>query len=185
MQRERPHRLEWIGLLIALAGLVYLVSPGLVAPPLLGSILMACAGASWGIYSLHGRGVARPIAVTAGNFARTVPLALLANVALAQGVHLSSRGVLLAAISGAVTSGVGYVIWYAAIAGLTATRAASVQLSVPLLTAIGGVLFLGESLTARLILSAVLILGGVAVALRGRASAPGAEPIRAAVRAVR
>jgi drug/metabolite transporter (DMT)-like permease len=165
---ERPHRLEWTGLLTALGGLVYLVLPGLVAPPLLGSVLMACAGVSWGIYSLRGRGVARPIAVTAGNFLRTVPIALLVNVALARNVHLSGRGALLAVTSGAVTSGVGYVIWYAAIRNITATHAASVQLSVPLLTALGGVLFLGEILTTRLILSTVLILGGVAVALRGR-----------------
>jgi drug/metabolite transporter (DMT)-like permease len=170
---ERPRVLEWLGLAAALAGLVYLVSPGLEAPSASGSTLMAGAGVAWGIYSLRGRGVRDPVRVTADNFARSVPMVLAAaalSAALA-GAHVSARGALLAVVSGAVTSSLIYVVWYAAVRGLTATRAATVQLSVPALAALGGVAFLAEPLTPRLILSAALILGGVGVALAVRARA--------------
>jgi drug/metabolite transporter (DMT)-like permease len=177
---DRPHRWEWLGLGMALAGLVYLVSPGLSAPSFAGSSLMAVAGIAWGVYSLHGRGGARPAAATAGNFLRATPLALLVSIVSQRHAHVSPRGVLLAVLSGAVTSGMGYVIWYAALRGLTATRAAMAQLSVPALTAIAGVLLLREPITVRLVFSAILILGGVVLALRARASpAPAASPAAA------
>ena len=168
---ERPQPLEWLGLLLALGGLVYLVLPGLEAPPLPSSALMMLAGIAWGIYSLRGRGYSSPLANTTGNFTRTVPFVLVALLVSLPNVRLSSSGVLLAVLSGAVASGVGYVIWYAALRLLTATRAAIVQLSVPILAAWGGVAFLAEDITLRLILAAALILGGIALAIAGHRKA--------------
>ena len=165
---ERPHPLEWTGLAVALAGLVYLVFPGLTAPAPAGSALMLTAGVAWGCYSLRGRGSGDPIGTTTGNFVRAVPFAVAVSAALLSRVHLSPRGLGLACASGAITSGCGYVIWYAALRGLSATRAATVQLSVPILAAAGGVLFLAEAVSLRLVLSGVTILGGVGLALSGR-----------------
>jgi drug/metabolite transporter (DMT)-like permease len=169
---ERPQILEWLGILLALGGLVYLVLPGLEAPSLLGSMLMIMAGIAWGVYSLRGRGSSSPLAETTGNFLRAVPLILAVLLLNLNGVHLSQTGVLLSVLSGAVASGLGYVIWYAALAGLTATRAAIVQLSVPILAAWAGVVFLAEELSLRLILAGALILGGIATAVRGRRKSP-------------
>jgi drug/metabolite transporter (DMT)-like permease len=165
---ERPQVLEWLGLLLALSGLVYLVLPGLEAPPPLGSALMAMAGVAWGVYSLRGRGASSPLADTTGNFLRAVPLISAVLLVSLDGVQLSPTGILLAVLSGAVASGLGYVIWYAALAGLTSTRAAIVQLSVPILAAWGGVAILAEDVSLRLILAAALILGGIALAIAGR-----------------
>ena len=165
---ERLNTSQWIGLACAGGGLVYLVSPGLAAPSPVGSGLMALAGISWGVYSLRGRISGDPVLATAGNFARAVPLALAVSVLSLAGLHLSLTGAALAAVSGAVTSGIGYVFWYAALRGLQATRAAIVQLSVPALAAFGGVLFLSEPLTIRLAVAGTVILGGVGVAVLGR-----------------
>ena len=166
---ERPHALVWCGLCLALAGIFYLVLPGLAAPPLLRSALMVLAGISWGIYSLRGRSAADPLHETTYNFIYSLPLAAVAVVLLSGGLHISTRGVVLAVLSGALASGVGYVIWYEALKGLTATRAATIQLAVPLLAATGGALLLSEGFTTRLLISAILILGGVGAALAGRA----------------
>ena len=166
---ERFAPLGWLGLALAVGGLVYLVSPGLAAPPLAGAALMAGAGIAWGVYSLRGRGVADPLAATAGNFARAAPFALAASVALLAQVHADRSGIALAVASGAVTSGIGYVIWYAALPGLSAMRAATVQLSVPPIAAVGGVIVLSEAITARLALASVAILGGIALVLTSRA----------------
>jgi drug/metabolite transporter (DMT)-like permease len=166
---ERPHVSEWAGLALALAGLVYLVFPGLQsAPPLLSSALMTVAGISWGLYSLRGRGAKSPLAETTKNFVLALPLALIINLLMLRNAHVSRRGVMLAVLSGALASGVGYVVWYAALRGLTATRAATVQLAVPVLAAVGGVLFLSERISLRLLLAGVVILGGVALALSRR-----------------
>jgi drug/metabolite transporter (DMT)-like permease len=171
---ERPPALEWVGLLCALAGLVVLVAPGLTAPPLGSSALMAVAGIAWGGYSLRGRGAADPLADTAGNFLRAAPFALAVMCAQwftqRMAIHGSGRGLLLAAASGAIASGLGYAIWYRALRGLTAARAAVVQLSVPVLAAIGGLVFLGERVSMRLVVAAAMILGGIAVALAARRS---------------
>jgi drug/metabolite transporter (DMT)-like permease len=172
---ERPRLLEWLGLLVALGGLVYLVSPGLAAPSATGSALMLVAGAAWGLYSLRGRGEADPLSATTDNFVRSVPLALLVSLLLLSRIEVSSPGAWLALASGALTSGLGYVIWYAALRGLTATRAAAVQLTVPVLAALGGVLFLGESVSFRLVLAGMVILGGVGLALTGRFALAGRE----------
>jgi drug/metabolite transporter (DMT)-like permease len=165
---ERPHPLEWTGLILALAGLVYLLSPGLTAPSPTSSALMVIAGVSWGIYSIRGRGTASPLAETAHNFVHALPLAVGVNAVLFRDFEVSSRGILLAVLSGALASGVGYVVWYSALRGLTAMRAATVQLSVPVLAAAGGVIFLSERVSMRLFLSAIVILGGVGLALMGR-----------------
>jgi drug/metabolite transporter (DMT)-like permease len=165
---ERPHGLEWSGLALALAGLVYLVFPGLSAPPLVSSAFMAVAGISWGLYSLRGRGATRPLEETTKNFVLALPLALAVNLLMRGDAYVSRTGVVLASLSGALASGVGYVVWYAALRGLTATRAATVQLAVPVLAAAGGVLLLSERISLRLLLAGVVILGGVGVALLGR-----------------
>jgi len=165
---ERPGALQWLGFACAVAGLVYLVAPGVTAPSPLGALLMAFAGACWGVYSLLGRGSANPMLDTTANFLRAAPLAVVASAIAFAHMHVSSTGLLLAIASGAVSSGLGYVIWYAALRGLTATRAAIVQLVVPLLAALGGVIFLGEEFTARLAIAGVLILGGVALAIAAR-----------------
>ncbi len=165
---ERPSLPEWAGLIIALTGLVYLVFPGLTAPSPSGSALMAVAGISWGVYSLRGRGTADPLADTTFNFVRSVPLVVAVSLLTLRGLELSSKGVWLACLSGSLASGVGYVVWYAALRGMTSTRAATVQLSVPVLAAGGGVVFLAEVISIRLLLSTVLILGGVGLALAGK-----------------
>jgi drug/metabolite transporter (DMT)-like permease len=162
---ERLDVLQWGGLVLAVAGLVYLVRPGLAAPPPDAAALMAIAGGAWGAYSLRGRGASRPLADTAGNFLRSVPLAILVSAVALSRIHVSRSGVLLAVASGALASGLGYVVWYAALRSLTATRAAIVQLAVPVLAAGGGVLFLGERISARLVIAAAMILGGIMLAL--------------------
>jgi drug/metabolite transporter (DMT)-like permease len=167
---ERPTAREWLGLVLSFAGLVALTRPGLAQPDPLGAGLMLVAGVAWGVYSLRGRGAGDPLAANASNFARSVPLALLASgVGLAvASPHLTTEGALLALASGALASGLGYALWYAALRGLSATQGAIVQLSVPPLTALGGVSLLGEPLTARLVLASAMILGGIALAVLAR-----------------
>lgn len=165
---ERPHPLHWVGLTLALAGLVVLVLPGLRAPSPAGAALMTLAGISWGVYSLRGRGPAGPLLETTGNFIRALPPVLVVSLLRARHLHVSAPGVAAALTSGALASGVGYVLWYAALKELSAARAAAVQLPVPLLAAAGGVLFLAESVSPRLVAATILILGGVALALAGR-----------------
>ena len=169
---ERLTPLSWLGFAVAVAGAVWLVSPGVAAPAPLGAVLMAVAGVAWGLYSLRGRGAADSLRATAGNFACALPFALVVSVLLAPGIRGSWLGVGLAVVCGAVTSGAGYVVWYEALKGLDASRAAIVQLSVPVLAALGGVLFLAEQTTWRLVLSSVAILGGIALVLTQRRSGP-------------
>ena len=164
---ERPGTIKWIGMVLAFSGLIYLLYPGLQTPSLIGAVLMGGAGIAWGFYSVRGRGATKPLLETAGNFLRAVPFALLVSAVTASDVRITSTGVWLAIVSGALASGVGYVVWYAALRGLKTSRAATAQLLVPVLAAIGGVIFLSESLTLRLALSTVLILGGVALGNAG------------------
>ncbi len=162
---ERPHPLQWVGLFVALGGLAYLVWPGLTAPSLPGSLLLAGAGAAWGLYSLRGRGVTDPLRTTADNFGlATVPAFLLVLVLLHRAA-VTPSGAALAVASGAITSGLGYVAWYGAIRGLSATRAAILQLAVPVIAAAGGVVLLEETVSARLLLAGFAVLGGVALAI--------------------
>lgn len=160
----------WLGLALAVAGLFYLVSPGIAAPPLLGAALMAIAGVAWGVYSLRGRSLTDPLAATAGNFARAALLAPLLSLLFIVNAraYADAAGVALGIASGALTSGIGYVIWYAALRRLSAMRAATVQLSVPLIAAFGGVVFLSEAITPRLTVASTAILGGIAMAMTSR-----------------
>ncbi len=158
---ERLDPIQIAGLVVAVAGLVLLVLPGLSAPPLIGSILMLSAGVAWGVYSLRGKTAGDPIAATSGNFLRAVPFAALVSVIMLPKMHLDSLGVIYAVISGAITSGLGYVIWYAALTGLKAASAATVQLSVPVLAATGGILLLGEPITSRYVIASIAVLGGI------------------------
>ena len=165
---ERPRVLEWCGLALAFAGLVYLTLPGLRAPPLAGSMLMLVAGVAWGLYTLRGRGSASPLLDTARNFACAVPGVVIVAIAMHTQLQVSGTGVAYAAASGVIASGLGYVVWYAALRGLTAARASMVQLAVPVIAALGAVLFLSEGIGARLVVAAGLILGGIALALSTR-----------------
>ena len=165
---EKPKILEWLGLSIALGGLIYLVFPGLESPPFLQSVLMAFAGIAWGFYTLRGKQSTDPLANTTENFVRTIPLVIITSVLFFAWMKLFWLGVLYAVLSGAIASGIGYAIWYAALKYHTATRAAILQLSVPLLAAIGGVILLSETISVRLLIAGILILGGIAVTIFGR-----------------
>jgi drug/metabolite transporter (DMT)-like permease len=161
---ETPQMAQWLGLGLASAGLVYLLLPGLSAPPLLDALEMGVAGIGWGLYSLRGRGSPDPLAQTTSNFVRAVPIVLVVSAAAWPRTHVEPQGAWLAAASGSLASGVGYALWYMALRGLTATRAAIVQLAVPVLAAVGGVLFLAEGIDFRLMCAAFLVLGGIALA---------------------
>ncbi len=166
---ERLHGWQVIGLVLALGGLIGLLLPGLTAPPLIGSILMLGSGVAWGIYSLRGKGAGDPTRITAGNFVRAVPMAAALSLLTIDGAALDSAGVGYAIASGALASGIGYAIWYSVLPALRAANAATMLLSVPVITALGGVLFLGEAVTLRLLLASAAILGGIAlVILKGR-----------------
>jgi drug/metabolite transporter (DMT)-like permease len=160
-KRERLDALQVAGLIIAIGGLVVLVLPGISAPPLIGSTLMVAAGIAWGVYSLRGKHVADAAAATTGNFVRAVPFAAVLSAIMIQQVNVNSFGVSYALVSGAITSGLGYVIWYRVLPELKAISAAAVQLAVPVLAATGGILLLGESLTLRFVLASAAVLGGI------------------------
>ena len=168
LRRERFTLLQTAGLLLALGGLVALLLPGATAPHWAGATLMAIAGIAWGAYSLLGRASTHPIETTAGNFARAALFGALLSAASLSLFAWDARGALLAVLSGAVASGLGYAVWYTVLPALRATHAATVQLSVPVIAAIGGVLLLGERLSLRLVLCSVAILGGIAMVLHAR-----------------
>ena len=162
-QGEGLRTRQWLGLALAVAGLVALLSPGLSAPPINGALLMLCAGIAWGFYSLRGKGTGDPVTTTAGNFLRAVAFASVLSMALLPWIKLDRAGVGYAILSGAIASAVGYVIWYSALPGLKAASAATVQLSVPVLAATGGISFLGQSITLRFLLASMAVLGGIAL----------------------
>lgn len=162
---ERLIRLQIAGLALAFGGLVGLLLPGLSAPPMVGSILMLGAGVAWGIYSLRGKGAGAPLRVTAGNFLRASPVAAALSLLLLNHISLDMAGFWYAVASGALASGIGYAIWYTVLPALQATHAATVQLSVPVIAALGGIVFLGEPITLRLALASVAILGGIALVI--------------------
>ncbi|MBI1244955.1 MAG: EamA family transporter [Alphaproteobacteria bacterium] len=164
LRADRPKPRELAGLLVAFAALVWLLLPRLDSPDPVGSALMALAGVAWGIYSLGGRGTADPVDATAGNFVRAALLCIPLAFAPFTFGYTDTHGIVLAVLSGAVTSGLGYVIWYRALPRLSTTQAAAVQLAVPVIAAFGGVALLGESLTTRLVLASAGILGGLALA---------------------
>jgi len=158
---EQLDAVQIAGLVVAMTGLIVLLLPGLSAPPLIGSVVMLAAGVAWGVYSLRGASASDAIAATAGNFLRATPFAILTSLIAIRWTNLDSLGLIYAVISGTVTSGLGYVIWYAALPCLKATSAATVQLSVPVLAATGGILFLHESITVRYVLASLAVLGGI------------------------
>jgi drug/metabolite transporter (DMT)-like permease len=162
---ERMRKLQLVGFALALAGLVALMLPGLAAPTLLSSLSMLSAGVAWGIYSLRGKGAGDPTQVTAGNFMRAVPMALGLSLLMFNRRSLDSAGLGLAVLSGALASGLGYAIWYRALPAIKATHAATVQLSVPVIAALGGVVFIGEAVTVPMLLASSAILGGIALVI--------------------
>ena len=165
---ERLHGRQIAGLILAFAGLVGLLLPGLTAPPLIGSVLMLASGVAWGVYSLRGKGSGDATRITAGNFLRAVPMAAAVSLITINGASLDAAGIGYAIASGALASGIGYAIWYSVLPALKATSASTVQLSVPVIAALGGVLFLGEVVTLRLVLASVAILGGIALVIVNR-----------------
>lgn len=169
-QGERLAPRQTLGLLAACAGLIALMLPGLSAPPLGGAVLMMAAGVAWGVYSLRGKGGGDATQTTSGNFQRAALLTLILSALTLPQARLDGAGLVYAVVSGAITSGLGYAVWYTAVRGLPATSAATVQLSVPVIAALGGALFLHEPLTLRLIATSLAILGGVALVTLGRRS---------------
>lgn len=168
-QGERFSAPQTVGVLIAATGLLALLLPGWQAPPLLAAVVMGLAGVAWGVYSLRGRGVPDPLRQTAGNFLRAAAIALMAALASGFAVQAQPIGVVYALASGALTSGLGYALWYLVLPGLSSSTSAMVQLSVPVLAAIGGVALLAEPLSLRLTLSGLAVLGGIALFIRRRA----------------
>lgn len=165
---NRLHLIEWLGVLLAFTGLVYLVLPGVAAPSPGGFILMAISGIAWGVYTLRGKGSRSPLADTGQNFIRTLPFVAIVALLTVWQAELTAMGILLAILSGAVASGLGYSVWYLALNGLNATQAAVVQLSVPVIAAFGGVIFVSEAITLRLSVSSMMILGGILIVVLGR-----------------
>lgn len=160
---ERMRLPQWLGVAIAFAGFVVLLLPGIAAPPLFSAVLMLGAGVAWGVYSLRGKQSGDATLATAGNFLRAVPMTIILSGAYVFRSRIDGLGVLYAFISGAITSGLGYVIWYAVLPSLRRTTAATVQLSAPVLAALGGILLLHETITIRFILCAFAVLGGIAL----------------------
>lgn len=160
---ERPGRLQIVGMVLATTGLVVLFLPGATAPSWIGAALMVLAGGAWGVYSLRGRGSTRPLEETAVNFLYAIPFITAVSLLFRTGRDIDEPGLIAAIASGALASGVGYAIWYTALPGLKATTAATVQLSVPVLAALAGIAFLGESMSPRLVVATVAILGGIAL----------------------
>jgi drug/metabolite transporter (DMT)-like permease len=157
-----------VGIFIAFTGIVYLVLPSVTTPSFFGFALMSAAGIAWGIYTLKGKTSTFPLCDTAFNFARTTPFILALALLAIPTIHLSAEGMMLAILSGAIASGIGYTVWYVALGGLSATEAAVVQLLVPVIAAVGGIVFVSEAITVRLLLAAVMILGGILTVVLGR-----------------
>lgn len=154
------------GTVIAFSGLIYLLLPGVSAPPFNSAVLMAIAGIAWGIYSIRGRSIKNPLVATSWNFIGTLPLVLLTTVLFHNESHITNKGIFLAILSGALASGIGYAIWYSALPYLSAMRAATVQLTVPLIAAIGGLILLSETVTLRLIIASTAVLGGIYLTIK-------------------
>ena len=165
---ERLSLRQWIGFVLALAGMVALLLPGLTAPPLESALLMLVSGAAWGVYSLRGRSGGDPVQASAGNFGRAALLALALSGLAWSGQRWDGVGAFYALLSGAVTSGLGYAIWYTVLPSLTVTRAATLQLSVPVLASVAGLVFVQEAITLRLVLTSMAVLGGIAMVVLGR-----------------
>jgi len=164
----RLHITEWTGVVIAFAGFIYLILPGVSTPSVIGFMLMTVAGIAWGIYTLKGRSSNSPLNDTAYNFFRTTPLVVLLAISSINNINYSTEGIVLALLSGGITSGIGYTIWYIALGGLSSTQAAVLQLSVPVIAALGGIIFVSETITFRLAISAAMVLGGILIVVLGK-----------------
>jgi len=164
----RLHYTEWAGVIIAFTGFVYLILPSVTTPSTTGFLLMAVAGISWGAYTLKGRGSQNPLMDTAYNFFRTIPFVILLAIITINNTHYTFAGILLALLSGGIASGIGYTIWYIALGSLSATQAAVLQLLVPVIAAVGGVVFVSETITLRLMISTAIVLGGILMVVLGR-----------------
>ncbi len=167
---ERFRIAQTVGFLGAIVGLVLLLLPGLSTPPLSSSLMMLAAGLAWGMYSLRAKGAGDPTRVTAGNFLRAAPIAAATYLLMLGQAHLDRTGLLCALASGALASGVGYAVWYAELRHLPATTAAVLQLSVPIIASLGGIIFLSEQLSSTLLIASILTLGGMALVIFGRSS---------------
>ena len=165
---SRLHPTEWVGVVVSFFGFVYLVLPNIASPSLPGFILMTLAGVAWGLYTLNGRGSKNPLQDTGYNFIRTLPIILVVGLLSLQLLSFTAQGILLACLSGGIASGVGYTIWYTALRGLSPTQAGVVQLLVPVIAALGGVVFISEIITSRLLIASILILGGILTVVLGR-----------------
>jgi len=165
---ERLSVRQWTGFVLALAGMVALLLPGLTAPPLESALLMLVSGTAWGVYSLRGRSGGDPVQASAGNFGRAALLSLALSGLAWSGQRWDSMGAFYALLSGAVTSGLGYAIWYTVLPSLSVTRAATLQLSVPVLASVAGLVFVQEAITLRLVLTSLAVLGGIAMVVLGR-----------------
>jgi len=166
LKGERHGRLVWTGIIAAFGGLVYLLSPSVSAPPLISALLMIFAGVAWGIYSIRGKNQKRPLSSTGWNFIGTIPLVLFTSLLFHSEIYLTASGIMLAILSGALASGIGYAIWYSVLPHLTPTNAATVQLSVPVIAAFGGVILLAEPVSLRLIVASFVVLGGIYLTIR-------------------
>jgi drug/metabolite transporter (DMT)-like permease len=168
MSGHKLHSAEWLGVSISFAGLAYLIYPTITTPSLFGFILMGISGVAWGIYTLIGRGSVNPLRDSSVNFTYTIPFVLLLVLLTFANINISTQGLILAILSGAFASALGYTLWYIALAGLSATEAAVVQLSVPVIASIGGVILLSESITTRLIIACALVLGGILIVIMSK-----------------
>jgi drug/metabolite transporter (DMT)-like permease len=155
--------LQWGGFLLAIIGLVYLLFPGISSPSLSGSLLMIASGIAWGVYSLKGKAVTKPTQATTENFLRSLPLCIGLSLVFITQLDISTKGIALAIVSGAITSGVGYAIWYSVLPSLKAASAATLQLTVPVIATIGGAIWIAEGISLRLVIASLSILGGVAM----------------------
>jgi drug/metabolite transporter (DMT)-like permease len=165
---HKLHKAEWVGIIVSFSGLAYLIYPTITTPSIFGFVLMGISGIAWGIYTLTGRGSVNPLRDTTINFSYTIPYVAILAIIMLPHIQISTEGIILAVLSGALASALGYTLWYIALAGLSATEAAVVQLSVPVIASIGGVVFLSESVTMRLIISCALVLGGILTVIIGR-----------------
>ncbi|WP_042914139.1 EamA family transporter [Pseudomonas syringae group genomosp. 3] len=165
---ERMQAVAILGLALAIGGLVALLLPGATSPAPASAALMALSGVAWAIYSLIGRQSNDPLASSAWNFLRAIPFMLLASTPFLGHLSIDLTGALCAIGSGAIASGLGYAIWYAALRTLSSFQAASIQLSVPVLASLAGALVLNESLTSRLVITSLAVLGGIGLILSGK-----------------
>jgi drug/metabolite transporter (DMT)-like permease len=165
---NRLHISEWFGMATAFSGFVYLILPGATAPSATGFFLMTVSGIAWGIYTLKGRISMNPLMDTGYNFLRTIPFVIILVMITIKSAHFSLEGILLGVLSGGIASGIGYTLWYIALSGLSVTQAAVLQLLVPVIAAVGGIIFVSESLTIHLIISSIMVLGGILMVVLGR-----------------